>query len=89
MAMLERGRRSTCGTRMTELIGEAAEMDKTFWDSAVWAEGDDDSENDSFDENEEEAKPDVFDSDFNDTETDESDEDEDGQLKAQQRREVG
>lgn len=63
-------------------------MDKAFWDSAVWAEGDDDSENDSFDENEEEVKPDMFDSDFNDTETDESDEDEDGQLKAQQRREV-
>lgn len=63
-------------------------MDKAFWDSAVWAEGDDDSENDSFDEKEEEVKPDMFDSDFNDTETDESDEDEEGQLKAQGRREV-
>eukprot|EP00603_Paraphysomonas_imperforata_P013610 CAMPEP_0114463670 /NCGR_PEP_ID=MMETSP0104-20121206/7490_1 /TAXON_ID=37642 ORGANISM="Paraphysomonas imperforata, Strain PA2" /NCGR_SAMPLE_ID=MMETSP0104 /ASSEMBLY_ACC=CAM_ASM_000202 /LENGTH=398 /DNA_ID=CAMNT_0001636639 /DNA_START=137 /DNA_END=1330 /DNA_ORIENTATION=- len=71
---------------MTELIGEAAEMDKAFWDNPVWAEGDD-SENESFDENEEEVKPDVFDSDFNDTETEESDEDEEGQLKAQQRRE--
>lgn len=61
-------------------------MDKAFWDNPVWAEGDD-SENESFDENEEEVKPDVFDSDFNDTETEESDEDEEGQLKAQQRRE--
>ena len=71
---------------MTELIGEAAEMDKAFWGSTVWDDGDG-SENESF-EDEEEARPDEFDSDFNDTETDESDEDEDGQLRAQQRREV-
>lgn len=84
--MLERGRRSTRGQRMTELVGEALEMDKAFWEHSVWAEAEDDSGNESFDENEEEVKPDVFDSDFNDTETEESDEDEEGQLKRDQRR---
>jgi hypothetical protein len=50
---------------MAELIGEAAEQDESFWGNEVWKE---DESDDSFES--EEVKPDVFDSDFNDSEDD-------------------
>ena len=61
---------------MSALIGEAAEQDETFWGHEVWAEDEDDE---SFESEDEEVKPDEFDSDFNDTEDegDESSSDED------------
>lgn len=62
--MLEE-KRKTRGNRMTDLIGEAAEEDATFWGDAVWAE---DSEDDSFGSEDEVVKPDEFDSDFDESE---------------------
>lgn len=58
---------------MADLVGDAAEEDETFWNHETWQEGSDDDEF-----SEEEIKPDVFDSDFNDTE-DESDSDDDSE----------
>lgn len=52
---------------MAELVGEAAEEDETFWNHDIWQEAESDDE--SFED--EEVKPDVFDSDFNDSETEE------------------
>lgn len=66
--MLEE-KRATRGTRMADLIGQAAEDDEAFWNNELWAE--DGSDEESFVEEEDEVKPDVFDSDFNDTETEE------------------
>ncbi len=77
MSILLVDKRKSRGQRMGALIGEAAEQDEAFWNNDVWAEDESDG---SFDEAEEEVKPDEFDSDFNDTEdegeSDESDEDE-------------
>lgn len=56
-------KRATRGLRMSALVDEAVEQDETFWNNEVWVE---DESDDSF--SEEEIKPDVFDSDFNDTE---------------------
>jgi vacuolar protein sorting-associated protein 72 len=67
----DRAARTTRGLRMADLVGEAADEDETFWNHGTWAEG---SEDDNH--SEEELKPDVFDSDFNDTESD-SDSDDD------------
>ncbi len=60
-------KRVSRGTRMAELVGEAAEQDETFWNDDIWQEAE--SDEDSFVQ--EEEKPDVFDSDFNDSETEE------------------
>ena len=55
---------------MAALVGEAVEQDEAFWGDGVWA---DDQSDESFSENEEEVKPDVFDSDFNDSEDSDDD----------------
>ncbi len=65
---------------MAELVGEAAEQDETFWGDSIWQEAE--SDEDSFVE--EEIKPDVFDSDFNDSETEE-DSDSDDEKKVARR----
>lgn len=52
---------------MAELVGEAAEEDEAFWNHDIWQEAESDDE--SFEEGE--VKPDIFDSDFNDSETEE------------------
>lgn len=62
-----RDKRATRGARMANLVGEAAEEDETFWGHEIWQEGDD---SDAASYSSEEEKPDVFDSDFNDSEDD-------------------
>ncbi|EQC29132.1 hypothetical protein SDRG_13164 [Saprolegnia diclina VS20] len=54
--------RSSRGSRINKLIGEAAEADETFWNNEVWAEGEDD------DYSTEAEEEDVVDSDFFDDE---------------------
>jgi YL1 nuclear protein C-terminal domain./YL1 nuclear protein. len=69
--VLERQKRSTAGTRMSTLVGQAAKDDEEFWSHSTWAEEKDDaSEDGSFHESDEEsdAKVDVFDSDFDESE---------------------
>ncbi len=67
---------------MAELVGQAADDDEQFWNADVWNEDEDGSDAESFVEEEEEAKPDEFDSDFNDTETEEeSGSDDEGNMK--------
>jgi len=63
-------KRATRGLRMTELVGAAVEEDAEFWNNEVWKEGDNSSEEDSFVLEEQEDRPDQFDSDFNDSESD-------------------
>ncbi|CAM9530187.1 unnamed protein product [Laminaria digitata] len=63
--------RSTRGQRISELQGEDAEADETFWGQGAWQEEEDgDSEFSS-----EEEEPDKFDKDFNDSESEEEDND--------------
>lgn len=69
--VLERKKRSTAGTRMDSLIGQAAKDDDEFWGHSTWGEEKGDvSDDGSFHESDEEsdAKIDTFDSDFNDSE---------------------
>lgn len=83
---MQREIRATRGKRFSELIGEEAEKDKAFWEHSTWDE--DDSGNESYEEKEEDVKPDVFDSDFNETEEDESSEDEEAELRKSSKRSV-
>lgn len=84
-AVLERGRRSTAGTRMSTLVGQAVEDDDTFWNHTTWDDekgGFGEESDGSFresDEDEENCK-DAFDSDFNDSESD-ADDDKEGEAK--------
>ena len=78
MSEMLKNKRATRGLRMEELVGEAAEQDDAFWGHDTWADGEEESGAESF--SEEEVKPDVFDSDFNDTESSE-DEDEDEEAE--------
>lgn len=65
---------------MADLVGQAAEDDEQFWNNEIWQEDGSDAE--SFRSEDEEAKPDEFDSDFNDSETeDEEDSDDDAKIK--------
>ena len=83
MSDLLRDKRATRGLRMDDLVGEAADEDETFWGHDTWAEGSDDDEF-----SEEEIKPDLFDSDFNDTESDsdsDDDSEEEGTKKAEKK----
>ena len=67
---------------MAELVGEAADDDEQFWNADIWNEDEDGSDAESFVEEEEEVKPDEFDSDFNDTETEEeSGSDDEGNMR--------
>ncbi|KDO28927.1 hypothetical protein SPRG_05799 [Saprolegnia parasitica CBS 223.65] len=59
--------RSSRGSRINKLIGEAAEADETFWNNEVWAEGEDD------DYSTEAEEEDVVDSDFFDDEAPDDD----------------
>ena len=70
---------------MNDLVGEDAEKDKAFWEHNIWNE-EDDSDNESFEE--EEVKPDQFDSDFNDTEDDASSSDEEMKTRVETKRNV-
>jgi len=77
-AVLERGRRSTAGTRSSAPEEKELEEDEYFWSRSKWSEdlkGDMDlsDASESFRESEEEEsdKIDIFDSDFNDTENEE------------------
>jgi hypothetical protein len=75
MSALLEDKRSTRGLRMGELVGEAAEEDATFWGLShdIWKDdGSDDESNESYEQ--EDEKPDLFDSDFNDTETEDDEE---------------
>ncbi|CAM9334426.1 unnamed protein product, partial [Hapterophycus canaliculatus] len=61
--------RSTRGKRVSELQGDDAEADETFWGQGAWQEAEEgDSEFSS-----EEEEPDKFDQDFNDSESEEED----------------
>eukprot|EP01039_Chlorochromonas_danica_P002108 gene2108-2302_t len=61
---------------MADLVGQAAEDDDAFWGHEIWQEDADASDAESY--STEEEKPDVFDSDFNDTEDDGDDDDDEG-----------
>jgi len=74
-------KRATRGLRMNELVGAAVEEDAEFWNNELWKEGDDSSEEGSFVLEEQEDRPDQFDSDFNDSETDEDDNDSENESK--------
>ena len=85
-----KAKRATRGLRMSALVGEALDEDNAFYSAEIWEEGND-SDNESF--SEEEVKPDEFDDDFNDSEDDGSDDDEGeedgkGGKAKKQRREV-
>ena len=77
IAINERGRRATAGTRMNSLVGQAAMDDDEFWNHNTWAEEEDGSFHESDEESE--AQKDTFDSDFNDSEDDEEEEGKNGQ----------
>lgn len=85
-AVLERGRRSTAGARMSTLVGQAVEDDDTFWNHSTWDDekggGDGEESDGSFRESDEdeENRKDAFDSDFNDSESD-ADDDKVGEAK--------
>ncbi|CAM9869375.1 unnamed protein product, partial [Ectocarpus sp. 13 AM-2016] len=75
--------RSTRGQRISELQGDDAEADETFWGQGAWQEEEDgDSEFSS-----EEDEPDKFDKDFNDSESEEEDDDgkEENRLRKNER----
>ena len=74
-SMLE-AKRATRGLRMSELVGQAAEDDEQFWNNEVWQE--EGSDADSFRSDDDDQRPDEFDSDFNDTETEDEEESDDG-----------
>ncbi len=71
-AVKERERRSTAGTRMTSLVGQAAKDDDEFWNHSTWVEEEDGSFHESDEESE--AQKDTFDSDFDDSEEEEEEE---------------
>jgi hypothetical protein len=79
-------KRATRGKRMSDLIGEALEEDEKFYSSEIWAEVEEDSEDDSYEE--EDIKPDVFDSDFNDTEEEESSDDDEAVVRKTERSDI-
>ena len=73
----ERKKRSTAGSRMTSLLGQAVKDDEEFWTHSTWnEEGGEMSDDGSFRESDEEsdAKVDTFDSDFDDSEGEDEDE---------------
>ena len=73
----ERKKRSTAGSRMTSLLGQAVKDDEEFWNHSTWnEEGGEMSDDGSFRESDEEsdAKVDTFDSDFDDSEGEDEDE---------------
>ncbi len=85
MSMMLTNKRSTRGLRINELVGEALDQDQAFYGHETWDEENSDS---SF--SEEEVKPDVFDSDFNDTEDDDdSDEDSEEEKTRKAERSAG
>jgi len=76
-AVLQREKRTTAGTRMSSLVGQAVKDDDEFWSHSTWVE----EEDASFHESDEgsDAQIDTFDSDFDDSEDDgENGNDEDG-----------
>jgi hypothetical protein len=75
LAVNERERRSTAGTRMSSLVGKAVQDDDEFWNHSTWVEDEDGSFHESDEESD--ARIDTFDSDFNDSE-DDANENEDG-----------
>jgi hypothetical protein len=78
-SMLE-AKRATRGLRMADLVGQAAEDDEQFWNNEVWQEDGSDAE--SFHSEDDEQRPDEFDSDFNDSETEEEEgSDDDAKIK--------
>ncbi|OQS01767.1 hypothetical protein ACHHYP_00263 [Achlya hypogyna] len=62
MAKYELPGRSSRGSRINKLIGEAAEADEAFWGNEVWAEGEDE------DYSTEAEEEDIVDSDFDEDE---------------------
>lgn len=85
MSQMLVAKRATRGLRMNELVGAAVEEDAEFWNNEVWKEGDDSSEEGSFVLEEQEDRPDQFDSDFNDSETDEDGSDSDKESNVAKR----
>ncbi len=81
MSQMLQEKRVSRGTRMADLVGEAAEEDETFWGHDIWQEAESDEE--SFEA--EEEKPDVFDSDFNDSETEEESDSDDEKAASKKR----
>jgi hypothetical protein len=64
--MMLNEKRATRGKRMSALVGQAAEEDDAFYQKDIWNEGSDESDAESY--STEEEKPDLFDSDFNESE---------------------
>lgn len=60
---------------MADLVGQAADDDEQFWNNEIWQEAGSDAE--SFRSNDDDQRPDEFDSDFNDTETEDEEESDD------------
>jgi hypothetical protein len=81
--MMLNEKRATRGKRMSALVGQAAEEDDAFYQKDIWNEGSDESDAESY--STEEEKPDLFDSDFNESEDSEDeesmDQDEERMLK--------
>lgn len=63
----ERTKRDNRGTNMSSLIADVVKQGDQFWTNEDWKQDEADEDSDSSFE-EVEVKPDVFDSDFNDTE---------------------
>ena len=85
----ERKKRATAGTRMSSLVGQAAQDDDAFWSHSTWGEDKGEiSEDGSFHESDEEsdAKMDTFDSDFDDSEGEEEVVDGEEELLQEERR---
>jgi len=70
-ACLERSKRSTAGTRMSSLVGKAAEEDDAFWSQSFFEEEDEDNESFRSSDESTEHQIDTFDSDFDESEGEE------------------
>ena len=62
VAVQERERRSTAGSRMTSLVGQAAKDDDEFWNHSTWLEEEDGSFHESDEDSD--ARRDTFDYDY-------------------------
>ena len=81
MSQMLQEKRATRGKRMSALVGQAAEEDEVFYNNEIWQEG---SDSDAESYSTEEEKPDLFDSDFDESE----DSDEEDSIDEDQEKEL-
>lgn len=70
-ACVERSKRPTAGTRMSSLVGKAAEEDEAFWSQSFFEEDQEDNASYRSSDESEENQIDTFDSDFDESEGEE------------------